>query len=198
MLISNIHQSQEGSMVPTLETARLILRPLQLADAEQAQLLFPEWEIVRYLNARVPWPYPPDGVFTFYRDVVLPAMERGDGWHWTLRLKPDPERLIGGISLSTAENKNRGFWLALPWHGQGLMSEACEAVTDFWFNELKFPVLRVPKAIANAASRRISEKQGMRVIALEERDYVSGRLPTELWEITAEEWNARQPQRSVR
>jgi hypothetical protein len=26
---------------------------------------------------------------------------------------------------------------------------------------------------------------------MEERDYVSGRLPTEIWEIKAEEWNAR-------
>ena len=69
------------------------------------------------------------------------------------------------------------------------MSEACEVVTDYWFDVLKFPVLRVPKAIANTASRRISEKQGMRVIAVEERDYVSGRLPSELWEITAEEWH---------
>ena len=70
------------------------------------------------------------------------------------------------------------------------MTEACEAVTDYWFDVLKFPVLRVPKAIANTASRRISEKQGMRVIAVEERDYVSGRLPGEVWEITAEEWHA--------
>jgi hypothetical protein len=31
----------------------------------------------------------------------------------------------------------------------------------------------------------------MRVIAREDRDYVSGRLPSELWEITAEEWRAR-------
>jgi RimJ/RimL family protein N-acetyltransferase len=177
--------------MPTLETRRLLLRPLELADAAQAQILFPQWEIVRYLNHRVPWPYPPDGAFTFYRDVALPAMERGEGWNWTLRLKSDPERLIGNISLSRAENKNRGFWLGLPWQGQGLMSEACDAVTDFWFNVLKFPVLRVPKAIANEASRRLSMKQGMRVIATEERDYVSGRLPTELWEITAEEWNAR-------
>ena len=53
------------------------------------------------------------------------------------------------------------------------MTEACNAVTDYWFEVLKFPVLRVPKAIANAGSRRISEKQGMRVIAREDRDYVS-------------------------
>ena len=71
------------------------------------------------------------------------------------------------------------------------MSEACEVVTDYWFNVLKFPVLRAPKAIANTASRRISEKQGMRVIATLERDYVSGRLPAEIWEITADEWRAR-------
>ena len=71
------------------------------------------------------------------------------------------------------------------------MTEACEAVTDFWFNKLKFPVLRVPKAVANTASRRISEKNGMRMIRTEERNYVSGRLPTEIWEITADEWNAR-------
>ena len=71
------------------------------------------------------------------------------------------------------------------------MTEACEAVTDFWFNALKFPVLRVTKAVANVASSRISEKSGMRIVAMEERDYVSGRLPTEIWEIKAEEWNAR-------
>jgi len=61
-------------------------------------------------------------------------------------------------------------------------------VTDYWFQVLNFPVLRVPKAIANAASRRISEKQGMRIIDREDRDYVSGRLPSEIWETTAEEW----------
>jgi ribosomal-protein-alanine N-acetyltransferase len=47
--------------IPALETARLLLRPLQLDDAEQVQILFPHWEIVRYLASRMPWPYPPDG-----------------------------------------------------------------------------------------------------------------------------------------
>jgi len=175
-------------MVPALETSRLILRPLELADAEQAQVLFPHWEIVRHLRNIVQWPYPPDGVFTYYRDVALPAVARGDEWAWTLRLKNAPGQLIGAISLFRSETDNRGFWLGLPWHRQGLMTEACDAVTDYWFEVLNFTVLRVPKAIANTASRRISEKQGMRVIAGEDRDYVSGRLPSEIWEITAEEW----------
>jgi len=175
-------------VTPPLETPRLWLRPLQLADAEQAQLLFPQWEVVRYLANQVPWPFPPDGVYTYYREVALPAVDRGDAWHWTLRLKTRPDRLIGAIALMKGEEINRGFWLGAPWHGQGLMTEACEAVTGFWFEALGFPLLRVPKAAVNTASRRISEKQGMRIVATEEREYVSGRLLTEVWEITAEEW----------
>ena len=70
------------------------------------------------------------------------------------------------------------------------MTEAVELVTAQGFEQLKMPVLRLPKAIVNTASRRISEKTGMRVVATEERDYVSGRLATEIWEITAEEWRA--------
>jgi [ribosomal protein S5]-alanine N-acetyltransferase len=178
-------------MLPGLETLRLELRPLELGDAEQAQFLFPHWEIVRYLANHVPWPYPADGAFTYYRDHALPAMARGEEWHWSLRLKSAPRQLIGCISLMKQEHNNRGFWLGLPWQGKGLMSEAVEVVTGYWFDELKFPVLRAPKAIANVESRRISEKYGMRVVAVEERDYVAGRLPSEVWEITAEEWRAR-------
>ena len=185
-------------MIAQLQTPRLLLRPLELADAAQTQLLFPHWKIVRYLTNLVPWPYPPDGAFKYYRDFALPAMEQGNSWHWSLRPKNNPEQLIGSISLMKKENENRGFWLGLPWHGQGLMTEACEAVTDYWFDVLRFPLLRVPKAIANTASRRISEKHGMRVIAVEERDYVSGRLPAELWEISAREWYAyRQRQKLI-
>lgn len=71
------------------------------------------------------------------------------------------------------------------------MTEACDAVTGYWFDILKFPALRVPKAIANEASRRISLKQGMRIVAMEERNFASGRLPAEIWETTAEEWRTR-------
>jgi len=118
-------------------------------------------------------------------------MERGEEWHWTLRLKSAPARMIGFISLMRRPEHNRGFWLGTPWHGQGLMTEACDAVTDYWFDVLHQPILRAPKAAANLASRRISESQGMRLVSTYEGEYVSGRMPGEVWEITAEEWKAR-------
>src|SRR5258708_20524162 len=177
-------------MIPRLEPPRLWLRPLELADAEQTRRILPEWEVVRYLAARVPWPYPPDGATTFYRDVALPAMERGEAWHWSLRLKENPEQLIGNITLRRGDDKNRGFWLGLPWQGQGLMSEASESLTHYCFYVLGFPRMRVPKAANNLASRRISDKQGMRLVGTKEQDYVCGQLMAEIWEITAEEWRA--------
>ena len=180
----------EMTTIAQLQTPRLILRPLEVSDADRIQQIFPHWEIVRHLASVIPWPYPADGALTYIRDIALPAMARGDEWHWTLRLKTDPDLVIGSIGVKKHETDNRGFWLALEWHGRGLMTEAADVVTDYWFDVLNMPVLRVPKAIANIHSRRISEKQGMRVIAMEERDYVSGRLPAEIWEITADEWHA--------
>jgi RimJ/RimL family protein N-acetyltransferase len=176
------------SMIHEGTTERLILRPLETADAAQIQELFPHWEIVKYMLNRVPWPYPEDGALQFIREIALPQEERGEAWHWTLRPRSRPSQLIGVINLTKGDGPNRGFWLAQSWQGQGLMSEAAAWANDYWFETLGFPVLRVAKAVANAASQRISEKQGMRLVGLEDRDYVSGRLPSERWEITAEEW----------
>ena len=171
-------------------TSRLILRPLELADAEQIQAIFPRWEIVRYLKNVVPWPYPANGARFFCEEIALPQAARGESWHWTLRLKSTPEQLIGVVNLRQSERNNRGFWLGLDWQGQGYMNEACEWANDHWFGTLGFPVLRVSKAVENRASRRISEKQGMRLVGTEMTDYVCGRLQSEKWEITAEEWRA--------
>jgi [ribosomal protein S5]-alanine N-acetyltransferase len=168
-------------MTPAIETPRLILQALSLADAPVLQPLFARWEIVAYLNDKVPWPYPDDGVEGYYRDVALPAVERGEEWHWTLRLKLNPGRPIGCIGLFLASDNNRGFWLSTEFQGQGLMTEAVIAVNDYWFDVLGQPVLRV------------SEKTGMRLVATGESYFVSGQLPSETWEITAEEWRAIRP-----
>ena len=176
---------------PPLETPRLLLRPITLADAPAMQAVFPQWEIVRYLDRWVPWPYPEDGARRYLEDFLLPTIARGRWWSWTIRTKAEPDRLIGVIDLFDWPDDNRGFWIDPAFQGHGYASEAAEAVTDYWFDVLKRPVLRIPKAVENVASQRISEKQGMRRIATIEKDYVGGRLMSDLWEITAEAWHAR-------
>lgn len=174
--------------IPTLYTDRLILLPLTLNDAAGIQQQFPHWEVVRYLNALVPWPYPADGARTYLENVALPAIAAGCEWHWSIRLKTAPDQLIGNISLMDEIDNNRGFWLGPQWHGQGLMAEASAAVTAYWFQDLKRPLLRVPKAAPNLASRKISERTGMRLVRQDEGKFVAGDFPRDIWEITREEW----------
>ena len=174
--------------LPTLYTERLVLTPLQLGDAAEIQELFPHWEVVRYLESRVPWPYPDDGALAYVRDIVLPAMAAGHEWHWMIRTSDEPERSIGSISLYDRPGNNRGFWLAPRWQGNGYMREACKVINAYWFEILDRPVMQVSKAIANHASRKLSEHEGMRLVGVRDGQTVSGPMQAEIWEITRGEW----------
>jgi ribosomal-protein-alanine N-acetyltransferase len=173
---------------PALAAPRRLLLPLTLDDAPAIQEHFPRWEIVRHLASAVSWAYPPDGALTFVRDVALPAMQRSDAWHWSLRPREAPGQRVGVASLRRGDRDNRGLWVGLPWQGRGLATEPCRARERFWFEELGFPVLRIPKAAANVPSRRMSVRAGMRVVEAIELEGVSGRVPGEL---TAAAWRAR-------
>ncbi|MHB9806869.1 GNAT family N-acetyltransferase [Pantoea ananatis] len=175
-------------MTPEILTERLILKPLTLQDADAIQVVFPQWEIVRYLIDSVPWPYPDGAARDFVANVALPAVEAGKGWFWTIRRRDAETVLIGVISLKDTPDNHRGFWLVPEWQGQGYMTEASNAVTDYGFNVLNKPVLRTPKAAANVRSVAISVKSGMRLVRTETQRYVSGEHDAELWEVTRDEW----------
>lgn len=175
-------------MTPEIMTNRLMLKPLTLQDAEAMQASFPQWEIVRYLIDSVPWPYPDGAARDYIANVALPAVEAGKGWYWTIRRREEASVLIGVICLMDTPDNHRGFWLVPEWQGLGFMTEACYAVTDYWFNVLQKPLLRTPKAALNLRSVAISAKSGMRCIRTEKKRYVSGEHLSELWEVTREEW----------
>ena len=177
--------------VPRLQGDRIALEPLVLADSHAIQRLFPHWEIVRYLSHGMQWPYPADGARRLLQEVTFPSVAQGIEWAWSIRLNGKQGPLIGVISVADRPNDNRGFWLGLDWHGQGLMTEACKLATDYWFDVLGFPVMRVSKAMANMPSRRLSEREGMRLIQVGPRDFVSGRMPAGIWETTAAQWRSR-------
>ncbi|MBD2793454.1 GNAT family N-acetyltransferase [Xenorhabdus szentirmaii] len=172
-----------------LETERLLLKKIASDDAPQIQQKFPHWEIVKYLDSNaVPWPYPDDAAEYFVNNIAHPAIQSGKAWIWSIRMKNNPDELIGVIGLYDNPNNNRGFWLSFEYQGQGLMREACEKVTDYWFHILDQPVLRTQKASINQSSKKISSEQGARIIKVEKKRYVSGTYDNETWEITREEW----------
>ena len=177
---------------PTLETARLILRPIERRDIPAIQRIFPQWEVVRWLHAAVPWPYPPDGAET-HVSQCLQARARGEKFHWAITLKGSDE-LRGRIDLWRFDGENRdmrGFWLDPELHGQGLMTEAAEAVTGYAFEVLEWPWLYLTNAVENRASARVKEKQGAVEIARERRAFVSGETDRQVWRLTRDAWLAR-------
>jgi RimJ/RimL family protein N-acetyltransferase len=173
-----------------LETPRLWLKPLVMSDAEAIQRQFPHWEIVQHMGAAIPWPYPADGAETFLRKVIP---EMADGvYHWGLWPKDGPDHLIGIISLRpNSVHDQRGFWLAQPFHGQGLMTEAADRVLDFAFDDCGMPEITLTNAIGNVKSGNVKRRQGATLVGLDTITTTSGEQARQIWRLTAEEWKAR-------
>jgi ribosomal-protein-alanine N-acetyltransferase len=184
-----------GSMPPTpvLETERLILRPIRESDVPAIQRIFPQWEVVRFLNARIPWPYPDDGAATNMAEC-LGKMRSRQMCLWAITLKTAGDELIGRIDLWPDDGKSRdmrGFWLDPELQGRGLMTEAAERVTEFAFVTLGWSHLWLTNAEANVESGRIKEKQGARLIERVATRYVSGPGTRMVWFLDRDEWLAR-------
>jgi RimJ/RimL family protein N-acetyltransferase len=157
------------------------------------QRRFPRWEIVRHLNARIPWPYPDDGAAQFIA-IAEGEMARGEKHHWAICPKGEPKELIGCIDLWPDDGKSRemrGFWLDPAFQGRGLMTEAADRVTDYAFRDLGWPRLWVSNAEANLASARIKEKQGARLVAFEPFHFVEGESRRMVWLIERDGWLMR-------
>ncbi|MET0181768.1 MAG: GNAT family N-acetyltransferase, partial [Caulobacterales bacterium] len=124
---------------PVLETARLHLRPMRYEDSRATQEKFPHWEVVKYLNAKIPWPYP-EGEAGRHLAEFIPKMEAGELSGWAICLRNEPDELIGRIDLRPYKQgeEMRGFWLAQEYWSRGLMTEAANRVTDFAFRDLGF------------------------------------------------------------
>lgn len=177
-------------MTPVLETDRLILRPLTIADAPAVQKYFNNWNVIKNMGAQVPWPYPDDGAEDFLKNSSLPRMAKGEAHVWAMTLKPD-DACIGVMEFRLQANAegHRGFWLAEHLWGQGLMSEATAAVNDFVFDVLGFDEFIETNAEWNVASRELKKKSGAVFIeAIDKPQPGGGTRKTETWRITRDGW----------
>jgi len=176
---------------PTLTTDRLTLRPVTEDDAPRIQELFPNPELLRYMAAAIPWPYPDDGAITFVR-YCLAGMEREERFTWAITEKNGDDRLIGVIDLfPTNLDDNRGFWLGLPYQGRGYMTEAVAAVNDFAFDVIGLDKLILNNAEGNIGSHRLKEKSGATILEINDAvPYVGGVYRQIRWTLTREQWHA--------
>jgi [ribosomal protein S5]-alanine N-acetyltransferase len=174
-----------------LETERLILRPLSLSDAPAIQRHFDNWNIIRYLAAVVPWPYPADGADTFVRSQLGKISAGEEIYHWVLVLRGGDGEAIGNIHFrprADGAKGNRGFWLAEPYWRRGLMTEAITAVNDFAFLTLGLDHFYVCNAATNEASRGVKQKTGAVFVGFIELEHHGGQWRSERWIVRREDW----------
>lgn len=151
-----------------LETRRLWLRWPRMADA-QAILRQAGEKVVAETTGTVPHPYPPQAVEPFIFGV-----RKGNalGAHLVLAitLKARPNELIGIIGIHPRENGNLanspapfiGYWLGKDHWGEGLATEAAQAIIDAAFSLASTDAVEASARVINPASRRVLEKCGFR------------------------------------
>jgi len=84
-----------------------------------------------------------------------------------LIFKEGDDQLLGGLSLSNVRRGVTqaavlGYWLGLPYVGQGYMTEAVAAVCAYAFEELHLHRLEAATMPNNSASIRVLERNGFR------------------------------------
>jgi RimJ/RimL family protein N-acetyltransferase len=151
------------NMDRTIETQRLLLRPLRAGDAAAIAHQINTEKITHNL-ARVPFPYGLADAEEFL-SWALPQQEKTR--FSAICLKDDPETLRGCISYDRLSDKNSvelGYWLAVPLWGRGLMSEAVAAMTIDAFEVARVDLIAASYFVENPASGALLRKAGFEEI----------------------------------
>jgi ribosomal-protein-alanine N-acetyltransferase len=146
---------------PTLETARLILRPFTLADAPEVQRLASDRAIAS-TTLSIAHPYEA-GMAERWISGQQAKFERGTQIHFAITRRADGA-LLGDILLYPTPAHRRaelGYWLGTPYWGQGYTSEAAAAVLDYAFTVLDLHRVFAEHLTRNPASGRVLQKIGM-------------------------------------
>ena len=148
--------------LPTLETERLILRPLSLADAPAVKELAGEREIAD-TTLNIPHPYE-DGVAERWISTHQERYEKDRGLSLAIVLR-ETHALIGAIGMNTNaahENAEIGYWVGKPYWNRGYCTEAARAIVAYGFDALKLHRIYAHHLSRNPASGRVMQKIGMR------------------------------------
>lgn len=146
-----------------LETKRLILREMVFHDVDDLLEVLSDPEAMKFY----PQPFDRQMTQTWIERNVQRYAEHGFGL-WALILK-QTGKLIGDCGLvvqevDSFEEIEIGYHIRRELWGKGLATEAAQACRDFGFSQLGFDKLISLINPANIASRRVAEKNGMRLI----------------------------------
>nr|WP_052000124.1 8-oxo-dGTP diphosphatase MutT [Caenispirillum salinarum] len=176
-----------------LTTARLRLRPLRLEDAPAVRVCVSSASVATR-TIDIPHPLPEGAEIVFLREVV-DDRSAGKGVVCAVE-RPEDGALIGACGLlridPAAGTAEAGYWMAESAWNQGYAGEALAAVLAYAFDDLKLARVTATALEDNAASLRVLERAGFRLLGTEERPSQArgGPCVVRLAEITADAFDA--------
>ena len=149
------------SHMPSMESARLLLRPLHVLDAEDMYDYARREDVTTYLL----WlPHPS---ISYTRDYLSYIEERyliGEFYDWAVVEKASG-KMIGTCGFTRIDAPHNaaeiGYVLNPDFHGKGYGTEAAARVLRFGFEELSLHRIEAKFMQGNEASLRVMEKLGM-------------------------------------
>jgi ribosomal-protein-alanine N-acetyltransferase len=151
-----------------LRTARLLLRPFAMGDISTIARLAGSREISS-TTANIPHPYTEQDA----REFLARASDEfrsGQSMTFAICISPSGDvspagELIGAVGLILAPAHQRaelGYWIGVPFWGNGFATEAAGAVVAFGFETLGLHRIYAFHFAENVASGRVLTKIGMR------------------------------------
>ena len=148
------------------ETSRLLFRSHQAQDKEEFIQMHTDPEVRRYVGGQA-WSL--EKARYRFRRQYLGKPSRTYGL-WATVLKEE-QKYIGCCGLRAAHKEKAAhlaYYLARPYWGKGIASEACTAFVDLAFIRLRLSRLLADVDEGNAVSRHILEKFGFKLVGREE------------------------------
>ena len=145
---------------PTLRTRRLVMRPFRMPDAPRVRELAGAPELAEN-TLSIPHPYPEGAAEAWISDQES-AFRLGEVAAFAITLPDDT--LVGAVGLKLEEDTGiaeLGYWIGVPYWGNGYATEAAASLLDFGFDTLALERIWARAFVRNPASSRVLQKLGM-------------------------------------
>ncbi len=142
--------------IPTLRTDRLVLRAFTREDIPALVSLIGAREVAA-TTLRVPHPYDAS-----HAEILFGTIESGNEVRWAVTLNGV---LVGGVGMRLERDHNRaelGYWVGVPYWGNGYATEASRAALQHGFEALGLHRIQASHFSNNPASGAVLRKLGMK------------------------------------
>lgn len=163
MMMENDLMFESLWVPPTITTNRLILRPIQLTDAESIFNYAKNPNVSRY-TLWEPHQSIQDSL-NYINDYIFDYYSEGEPEPLGITLKENPQKIIGTVGCFWTSKQDKAMELAYAigeeYWGKGLVAEASQAVIDYCIKEFSLKRIQARCKVENKPSARVMEKIGM-------------------------------------